>query len=326
MLAGLLALAAFTGGVAGADATEPPAPVIEGEARQGETLTAVTPIPADLIRWQRCDPAQATCDGAGGHGDPSWSDIPGADADAYTLTAADVGLFVRVLAKYTSLGSKWAASEPVGPIAPALGPAPPPPAEVAGPPPEEPLPPPIARKTANIDPLSGTTFVREPGESGFRHVTEPEQIRLGSVLDVASGHADVTTERNVGSGKLQTAEFWAGTFRITQGKGRKPVTRLRLVGRVGGPFGNRAGAEPRTATAAARRKGRRLWGRGRCRCRTRGRHSSGTVRGTWWLTVERPRSTVTKVKQGAVQVHDFGLRTRTLVRAGERYVARARGR
>ncbi|MGH2951688.1 MAG: hypothetical protein ACRDKX_06560, partial [Solirubrobacterales bacterium] len=67
-----------------------------------------------------------------------------------------------------------------------------------------------------------------------------------------------------------------------------------------------------------------LWGRGRCRCRTGGRHSSGTVRGTWWLTVERRNGTLTKVKKGKVRVRDFGLGKTFVVRGGERYLARAR--
>jgi hypothetical protein len=48
------------------------------------------------------------------------------------------------------------------------------------------------------------------------------------------------------------------------------------------------------------------------------------VRGTVWLVEDRCDETLTKVKQGAVVVRDFRRRRNVLVRAGDRYLARAR--
>ena len=50
---------------------------------------------------------------------------------------------------------------------------------------------------------------------------------------------------------------------------------------------------------------RRLWGKGKGHFRTRGRYSSGTVRGTVWLTSDRCDGTRTYVKEGVVRVFDF---------------------
>jgi hypothetical protein len=152
-------------------------------------------------------------------------------------------------------------------------------------------------------------------------VTAPEQIPLGSKVDAGGGHVDVYTARNERN-VTQVAEFWAGVFKLTQSAGDRLFTKLKLIADAGTRF-----TDGRAAQRASRgRSGRRLWGRGRCRCRTGGRHSSGTVRGTWWLTEETPSGTLTKVKQGVVQVLDFALDEKFLVRAGERYLARARRR
>jgi hypothetical protein len=84
--------------------------------------------------------------------------------------------------------------------------------------------------------------------------------------------------------------------------------------------GARSAGAPR-AEASARR--RRLWGSSRGRFRTRGSYSSGSVRGTKWLTVDRCDGTLTVVREGIVQVHDYGTGDRVLVRAGQSYFARA---
>jgi hypothetical protein len=92
------------------------------------------------------------------------------------------------------------------------------------------------------------------------------------------------------------------------------VTEIILRGAIG--------SCPSRASAAAKR-GRRLWGDADGRFRTRGRYSSGAVRGTRWLTVDRCDGTLTVVREGQVAVRDFGLDRTVLVDEGERYLARA---
>jgi ferric-dicitrate binding protein FerR (iron transport regulator) len=46
--------------------------------------------------------------------------------------------------------------------------------------------------------------------------------------------------------------------------------------------------------------------------------------GTKWLVEDRCTSTLTRVARGRVSVRDFGKRKTVLVKAGKKYVARAR--
>ena len=48
------------------------------------------------------------------------------------------------------------------------------------------------------------------------------------------------------------------------------------------------------------------------------------MRGTKWLTEDRCNGTLTRVKKGTVTVRDFKRKRNVIVRAGQRYLARAR--
>ena len=58
------------------------------------------------------------------------------------------------------------------------------------------------------------------------------------------------------------------------------------------------------ASAAAKKKTRKLWGNGKGAFRTTGRYSAATVRGTIWLTQDTCTTTLTRVTQGVVEVRD----------------------
>jgi hypothetical protein len=81
-----------------------------------------------------------------------------------------------------------------------------------------------------------------------------------------------------------------------------------------------------SAQAATHLRRRRLWGRGRGRYRTSGRYSSGSVRGTKWLTVDSCAGTLTVVVEGVVVVRDFITGELITLRAGQRYFAASRAR
>ena len=70
----------------------------------------------------------------------------------------------------------------------------------------------------------------------------------------------------------------------------------------------------------------RLWGDGKGRFRTKGKYGAATVRGTKWLTEDRCRSTLVRVKRGKVSVRDAVKRKTVLVTKGRSYVARAKKR
>jgi ferric-dicitrate binding protein FerR (iron transport regulator) len=107
-------------------------------------------------------------------------------------------------------------------------------------------------------------------------------------------------------------------FRITQGRGSRPLTVLTLVERL------RCGG--RASVAAKARKKRRLWGDGRGKFRVKGKHSAATVVGTRWLVEDTCTTTLTRVARGRVSVRDFVKKKTFVVKAGKRYTARAKKR
>jgi Ca2+-binding RTX toxin-like protein len=172
------------------------------------------------------------------------------------------------------------------------------------------------RDTAVVRAVRGRVTIRFPRTVRFVPLAGTLQIPLGSEIDTTDGFARLTTARNR-SGATQAATFYEGRFIVRQGGGREPVTDLRLSG---GDFS-------RCGLAAG--SGRHLWGREggrRGKYRTRGRWSSGTVRGTTWLTQDTCAGTLTRVTKGRVIVRDLVRKRTVMVRAGHRYLARARGR
>ena len=174
----------------------------------------------------------------------------------------------------------------------------------------EELPPPVAGKNVNLLPKSGTVKVKLPGRRRFRELSEDEQLPVGTTVDTLKGRVTLVAAGD------QTADFYAGIFKIGQGKGSRPKTTLTLTGKLSCP---KAG----NAIAAAKKKKRRLWGDGSGKFRTKGKHSAATVVGTKWLVEDRCKSTLTRVVRGRVSVRDFAKKKTVIVRTGKRYTARA---
>jgi hypothetical protein len=203
--------------------------------------------------------------------------------------------------------------EPLGPPPPGgVGPVAPPPLPPPG---EEPLGP-LFQRTATLEPLEGTVLIKLPGSNEVVELQDVTTVPMGTKVDVSNGHVLLVTQKKP-SGGLQSIELWAGAF-VLQQRRKNNITVLTLASSFASAAQSRAGEE--TASLRKRRK-RRLWGRGDCRCRHRGKNSSGTSRGTWWLTAERRNGTLTKVKKGKVKVRDFKRRKKVLVKAGEKYLA-----
>jgi hypothetical protein len=169
------------------------------------------------------------------------------------------------------------------------------------------VPPPVAGKNVNALPTAGTVRIKLPGESGFQELDATDQIPVGTTVDVTKGRVAL-----VAAGGAQ-ATFYAGVFKIAQTKGAKPLTTLKLVGKL---------ACAKANAAAKGKKKRRLWGNGKGRFRTRGKHSAATIVGTTWLVEDRCTSTLTKVRRGKVRVRDFAKKKTVVVKAGKKYVAK----
>ena len=179
------------------------------------------------------------------------------------------------------------------------------------------LPAPVAGKTVNVEPVSGTVRIKRPGRKRFVTLTAEAQIPVGSSIDTRNGRIAITAAQ--GGGATASTDFYDGLFKLTQAK-RSKLTTLTLTERLSCP--RKASA----TTAAKKKKKRRLWGDGSGKFRTKGKHSAATVVGTKWLVEDRCKSTLTRVVRGRVSVRDFAKKKTVKVRAGKRYTARAKRR
>ena len=169
--------------------------------------------------------------------------------------------------------------------------------------------PPEFRESFEVELVSGEVFVTPP--EGERVMLEDRvMVPQGTVVDTRGGKVRLTVEIGVvgpveQSNQLESSTWAQGVFRVVQL--RSGVTECRLRGSL---------VEP----AAVRR--RRLWGEGKGRFRTKGRFGSATVRGTRWLTEDRPGGTLFLVRRGRVTVRDFARGETIVLKRGERYFAR----
>ena len=188
-----------------------------------------------------------------------------------------------------------------------------------------PLPPPIGPaqpprpelgESVIVEPAGGRVLVRLPGEENFVSLRTLQVIPIGSLVDARRGKALLSSVRDRG-GSVQQGHFSQGLFQVRQRRSERYLTELVLRGKVG-PCARG------TRASAAARSSRRLWGNGNGRFRTRGRYSSGAVRGTRWLVADTCEGTLTVVRRGRVAVRDFTRDLTTVLEKGDRYLARPR--
>ena len=195
-----------------------------------------------------------------------------------------------------------------------------------------PPPSPILAKKVNVEPVKGKVTTRCRGEKKFTRLSEAEQIPVGCLVDTRKGTVELTSARDAAGG-VQSAEFRAGLFRVTQ---KKANTELKLAGSTGCPKPKKKRSASALLSSSlfantSRKKGkkgkkggRRLWGKGKGRFTTKGKYGSASVRGTTWLVQDRcDRSTLFRVSEGKVKVRDFVKKKNVTLKKGGRYVARA---
>ena len=181
---------------------------------------------------------------------------------------------------------------------------------------------PVFGDSVVILPSAGILKIRLSQLHRFVPLLDRINLPLSSTVDATSG-AVLLKARARRRGPIASGTFNMGAFLVKQPRRARGLTELTLTG---GDF-SACRAAARTGASSARRHAvRRLFGNTHGRFRTRGRHSTATVRGTVWLTVDRCDGTLTKVHKGVVRVHDLALRRDVLVKAGHSYLARARPR
>ena len=169
---------------------------------------------------------------------------------------------------------------------------------------------------------TGKVKVKLPGSEEMVDLASVGSLPAGAVIDATNGEATVRGQGD------DWAAFSGGAFQVIPPGAGRVVTEIQLHGgnfaacRRGVPFGRIV--SPLAAASASRKPVRKLWARGKGRFRTRGRNGSATVRGTVWLTADRCDGTLVKVKRGLVDVRDNRRKRTVPVRAGKKYLAKAR--
>jgi len=190
--------------------------------------------------------------------------------------------------------------------------------------------PPVPGKSVVVGVVSGQVFVTSAAGKRTR-LTGASNIPVGAQVDTGKGRVRLTSAAT-GAGTTQTADFYQGTFKVSQNvpKGTRAAALTTDIV-LSGEASRSQCASGRGASAAAVSKNKgphavlgKLWGSGKGRFRTNGKYSSATVRGTIWLTQDRCDGTLTTVKRGTVSVRDLKRRKTVTVKAGHSYLARAR--
>jgi hypothetical protein len=192
--------------------------------------------------------------------------------------------------------------------------------------------PPVPGTSVVVGVVSGQVFVTSAAGKRTR-LTGAANIPVGAQVDTRKGRVRLTSAAT-GSGRTtQTADFYQGAFKVKQALPARNRAAAALTTDIvlSGEASRSQCATARGASAATvdKKKGPhavlgRLWGNGKGRFRTNGKYSAATVRGTIWLTEDRCDGTLTTVKRGTVSVRDLRRKKTVTVKAGHRYLARAR--
>jgi len=247
---------------------------------------------------------------------------PGDSPQVTVRTTSSTGQSVDVTA--TRIGTDWAVGAPA--LAPgtytavatqrddsgSVGSSAPITFTVAAPPVDKGPPPPVTGKAVNVKTVKGKVRIKRPG-GNFVDLGRASQIPTGSTVDTRKGTVELTSTAK--GGKTQKARFFQGLFKVTQSRGKTPITSLTLNEKL-------ARCSKKAKTSAKKKRKRRLWGDGKGNFRTSGRRSAATVTGTKWLVEDSCAGTLTRVARGTVKVRDFGRKKTLKVKAGHRYMAR----
>jgi hypothetical protein len=180
---------------------------------------------------------------------------------------------------------------------------------------------PVFAKTVTIAPVSGAVLVRVPGATSFVHLTALETVPIGTVIDTRKGTVRLTSATAAPT-KLQTGNFFLGSFQVRQQRSLRGLTDLVIQDKLNRSTCAAQGQQAKSAAVSAKILGL-LRGKAKGHFRTRGRFAAATVRGTEWGVRDRCDGTLTVVEKGVVSVRDFTLHKTVTVKAGQTYLARA---
>jgi hypothetical protein len=182
-----------------------------------------------------------------------------------------------------------------------------------------PVPPPVSGRSVDVSRVSGAVLIKSPRQTGFTPLNAGQQIAVGSTVDTTHGRVRLASAKSLRGG-TQTADFYDGSFVVSQGRG-KALTMLKLTGGSSTVCGRHTAGHGPLAQIARRRPRRHLWGSGRGSFGTSGTYATGTVRGTVWLTEDDCEGTLISVRRGTVAVRDLVRRKTVIVHAPHNYFA-----
>ena len=189
---------------------------------------------------------------------------------------------------------------------------------------------PEAGETFNAQPTAGEVLVRRPEDGALIPLQAGASLPVGTRVDARDGAVAVQTAAAEGVAMTnQYAEFRGARFKVGQKRKGSRVVDIDLQHGdfESCPRGGKAASKGKARAAGKSKSSKRVravWGSGKGRFRTRGRHAAATVRGTTWTVEDRCDATVTRVKEGVVDVEDFATGKTVTVRAGESYAARSK--
>jgi streptogramin lyase len=169
-----------------------------------------------------------------------------------------------------------------------------------------------AATTITLERVSGTVFVKRPNDATFSSLAGRRSVPEGTEVDAAAGRVRVRASTG------QNGVFYEGRFMI-----RVPRAGTVDLELTGSSFTSCAKGRQLASIQAEDQPPRRLWGSGRGKFRTRGRYSVVSVRGTVWLTSDSCQGTITRVRQGVIQVADLLRGRQVIVRRGKTYRSNA---
>jgi hypothetical protein len=178
------------------------------------------------------------------------------------------------------------------------------------------IPDPVLGASMDIQTDSGVVLFKPPGAKKFTNLKKVSLVRSGTIIDARKGTVGITSVTSTGN--LQSADFYTGIFKAVQTVKGRGLTDAQL-------FGGSFKRCPAGASAAKKNPQtvRQLWGSGSGQFRTKGRFAAASIRGTTWLTDDRCDGTLIRVTSGAVTVRDLVTQRTIVVKAGQRYFARA---
>ena len=176
---------------------------------------------------------------------------------------------------------------------------------------------PIIGLTQRATVVQGKVYV---GKGAKRHaLAHKDIVPVDTSFDTSDGVVRLEYETHTGGdrdvyGHYMWGEFSDGQFTTHQSRDDSLVE-VDLEG-----SGVGAGTSRAQAAASSRS---RVWATAKGRFRTVGRNGAATVRGTHWMTEERPDGTLFKVAEGAVLVKSFRTGRTKLLHAGESWLTPA---